>query len=491
MEFLSDLILGFSIALSFENLIYCFIGVFLGTFVGVVPGFGPLGALAILLPFTYSFSNPVTALIFLSGIYYGSQYGGSTTSILLNMPGEIASIVTKIDGYQLTQRGRSGAALTLAALASFIAGSIAILLVAMFSETMSSISFIFGAAEYASLLFLGLVVSASITKNSFLVGFSMVLLGMLFGFVGTDLSTGIERFTFENANLADGFGLAIVIMSFFGLSEIIFQNYSKFNKLHPITSLIPTKSELKASAGPCARGTIIGSIFGLIPGSGSILASFAAYWAEKKVNSEVGKGHIAGVVSPEAANNAAAQTSFIPMLSLGMPITPTQALLMAVLIIHNIVPGPQLLINNQEIFWGLIASMWLGNLFLIILNIPLVGMWVKILRLPKNLLFLFIIIGCVVGAYSFRNNLFDVFLLLPFTALGLLFKYLDWDIIPLAMGFVIGKLFEEHFKRAVLLADGNILTFFDRPFSLTIIIISAIIVLLKLFLYKNQNTKYS
>ena len=488
MEILNNIVSGFGVAITMINLLWCFIGVMLGTLVGVLPALGPLAAISILLPITYGMSDPITAIIFISGIYYGAQYGGSTTAILLKIPGEISSTVTTIDGNQMTQKGRGGAALAIAALASFFAGTVATLIIAVLAKPLSEVAFLFGAAEYAALMLLGLIAAVSLSCRSLLKGLAMVLIGILLGLVGADVNSGATRFTLGIPELTDGISFAILAMGVFGLGEIIYNTFQekKIKAIIPsLQELYPSKQEIKQSAMPTLRGTFLGSILGLLPGGGAIMSSFVSYAVEKRISKnpqEFGRGAVAGVAAPEAANNAGAQTSFIPMLSLGIPTTPVMALIVAVLILHGIQPGPQVISNNANLFWGLIASMWIGNFMLLLLNIPLVGMWISVLRISWKMLYPIILLICVIGAYYINNNWFDVLLLVPFALLGYIFRLLDCEPAPLAMGFVVGALFEEYFRRALVISRGDWMVFLTRPLSLSFILIACILIITSLLL---------
>lgn len=492
MEILNNLILGFGVAFTTTNLIYCFLGVLLGTLVGVLPGIGTLAAISILLPFTYGVDNAISAIIFLSGLYYGTQYGGSTTSILLKLPGEPSSVVTVLDGYKMTENGRSGAALSIAAIGSFIAGTFATLLIALSAEPLSKVAFLFGPTEYTMLMTLGLVAAVSLTSESFLKGFGIVVIGILLGIIGQDINSGVERFTFNIPNLYDGISFGIVAMGVFGLAEIIYNalhDKIQKHKIPKIKELYPSREELKRSVGPISRGSLLGSFLGILPGTGAVLSAFLSYFVEKKISKnpeKFGKGAIEGVAAPESANNAAAQTSFIPMLSFGIPTTPVMALMIAALMIHNIQPSPQVIGNNPELFWGLIASMWIGNFLLVVLNLPLVGIWIKFLTIPKKILYPSIMIICIYGAYSINNDWFLVFLLIPFTILGYIFKLLSLEPAPLALGFVIGNQFEEYLRRTLMISRGDWGIFLDKPISLSLLVICILFIILPI-IYRLKN----
>ncbi len=480
-EVFSNLALGFSVAATAQNLFYCFIGVLFGTLIGVLPGIGPLATIAMLLPITYKMSDPASALIMLAGIYYGAQYGGSTTAILVNLPGESSSVVTTLDGYQMARRGRAGPALSIAALGSFFAGTVATFLLAAFAPPLAEIAFKFGPAEYFSLMVLGLIAAVVLAHGSIVKALAMVVLGLLLGMIGTDVNSGVARFSFDIPELTDGIEFAAVAMGLFGFGEII-ANLEQREQREVFTknvgSLLPSKQEFMSSIGPAIRGTTLGSFLGILPGGGAILASFASYALEKKLSrtpERFGKGAIEGVAGPESANNAGAQTSFIPMLTLGIPTTPVMALMIAAMMIHNIQPGPQVMSSNPTLFWGLIASMWIGNLFLVILNLPLIGLWIKLLTVPYRLLYPAILMFCCIGAYSINNNVFDVFMTIPFAILGYVFKKLDCEPAPLLLGFVLGKLMEEYLRRAMTISRGDATVFLTRPLSLTLLVIAVIL----------------
>jgi putative tricarboxylic transport membrane protein len=480
-SFISNLWLGFQTAGTPTNLFYCFLGCFLGTLIGVLPGIGPLATIAMLLPITYKMTDPTTALIMLSGIYYGAQYGGSTTAILVNLPGESSSVVTTLDGYQMARQGRAGAALSIAAIASFIAGTVATFLLAAFAPPLAEIAFKFGPAEYFSLMILGLIAAVVLANGSIVKAIAMVVLGLLLGMIGTDVNSGVARFSFDVPELSDGIEFAVVAMGMFGFAEIIL-NLEQGEKREVFTSkvqgLIVKWSEFKEAFPSIVRGTALGSLLGILPGGGAVLASFATYAMEKKISKDpdsFGKGAIRGVAGPEAANNAGAQTSFIPMLTLGIPTTPVMALMVAAMMIHNIQPGPQVMTSNPKLFWGLISSMWIGNVMLVILNLPLIGIWIKLLTVPYRVLYPAILLFCCIGAYSLNNNVFDVFMTIPFALLGYLFKKFDCEPAPLLLGFVLGKLMEEYLRRAMTISRGDPTVFFTRPLSLGLLIAAALL----------------
>jgi putative tricarboxylic transport membrane protein len=477
MDLISNLGLGFEQALTLNNLFYCFIGVLLGTAIGVLPGLGPVATIAMLLPITFGLP-PVSALIMLAGIYYGAQYGGSTTAILINLPGESSSVVTAIDGYKLAQQGKAGFALFTSAVGSFFAGTVATFLIAAFAPPLAEVALKFGPAEYFSLMVLGLAASVALAHGSLVKALAMVVLGLLLGTMGQDLYTGTPRFNFGLTELADGIDFVALAMGVFGIGEII-RNLEDSSRRQVIVSkirdLIPSKEEMKSIVKPILRGTTVGSFLGILPGGGSILGSFGSYTIEKRLAkdpSRFGKGAIEGVAGPEAANNAGAQTSFIPMLTLGIPSNPVMALMIGAMIIQGIVPGPNVINEKPQLFWGIVASMWVGNLMLLILNLPLIGMWVKLLTVPYRVLFPAIIAVCCIGVYSVSNNPFDVYWMAIFGVIGYFLIKLDCEPAPLLLGFVIGRLLEEYLRRAMLLSRGDPFVFFQRPISAVLMILA-------------------
>jgi putative tricarboxylic transport membrane protein len=479
MELIANLGLGISTAVTPVNLLYCLIGVFLGTLIGVLPGLGPTATIAMLLPITFVLP-PISALIMLAGIYYGSQYGGSTTSILVNLPGEAASVVTTLDGYQMARRGRAGVALATAAIGSFFAGTVATLLLALFAPPLSEIALQFGPADYFSLMVLGLVASVVLAQGSLLHAIGMVLLGLLLGLVGTDVTSGAQRYTFGLPRLVDGIGFVVVAMGMFGLAEIIRnleQEESRSVMVKKITNLMPTKEDWKRMIAPILRGTVIGSAVGILPGSGSILGAFAAYSIEKKVSknsAEFGKGAIEGVAAPESANNAGAQTSFIPMLTLGIPSNPVMALMIGAMIIQGIQPGPSVMKEQPALVWGIIVSMWIGNFFLVVLNLPLIGLWVRMIMVPYQLLYPAILVFCGIGVFSLNNSEFDIYLMALFGLLGYVFVKLGCEPAPMLLAFILGPLMEEYLRRAMLISRGNPWVFVQRPISATLLALAVL-----------------
>jgi putative tricarboxylic transport membrane protein len=485
METLNHLMLGFSVALSLQNLVYCFIGVLLGTLIGVLPGVGPLVTIAMLFPITFSLPA-VPAIIMLAGIFYGAQYGGSTTSILVNLPGETASAVTCIDGYQMARQGRAGPALATAALASFFAGCVGTLLIAVAGPPMGEWALAFGAAEYCSLMLMGLVASAVMTQGDVVKGLAMVVLGLVLGLVGTDVNSGLSRYTFGVPQLSDGIGFTVIAVGLFAVAEIVANLESKEKRevfTGRIANLMPAKKDVKDASWPTVRGTIVGAIFGVLPGTGPALSTFATYMLEKKLAkdpSRFGKGAIEGVAAPEAANNAAAQTSFIPMLTLGIPTSATMALMLGAMTMQGIEPGPHVMSSKPELFWGLIASMWIGNLMLVILNLPLVGIWVRLLHVPYRWLFPSIIMFCCIGNYSVSNNAADIYLCAFVGVLGYVLLKLECEPAPLLLGYVLGPLLEEYLRRALLISRGDPSVFFTRPLSLMFLIGTLLILIVML-----------
>jgi putative tricarboxylic transport membrane protein len=477
MNLLDNLFLGFGVALSLQNLFYCFVGTLVGTLIGVLPGIGPLATLAMLLPATF-YLPPIASLIMLAGIYYGAQYGGSTTAILVNIPGESSSVVTCIDGYQMAQRGRAGAALAIAALGSFFAGTLATLLIAVASPPLASIALQFSAAEYFSLILLGLIGAVVLAQGSLPKAIAMVFLGLLLGLAGTDRNSGQLRFTFGIPDLSDGIGFVPVAMGVFGLCEILMNlERTDGRKVSAVIgSLMPNREEIRRSVPAVLRGTALGAILGVLPGGGSLLASFAAYALEKKVSRQpesFGKGAPEGVAGPESANNAGAQTSFIPMLTLGIPTNAIMALMVGAMMIQGITPGPQVITQQPELFWGIIVSMWVGNLMLVIINLPLVGIWVSLLRVPYRLLFPSILLICAISVYSLNNSASEVAITALFAFLGYLFYKLGCEPAPMLLGFILGPMLEENLRRALLLSRGDPIVFVQRPISLALLLIAA------------------
>ncbi len=488
MELFDHLALGFGVAFTFQNLVYALVGCLLGTLIGVLPGIGPVATIAMLLPATYGLP-PVAALIMLAGIYYGAQYGGSTTAILVNLPGESSSVVTVIDGHQMAKRGRAGPALAAAGLGSFFAGCVGTLVLAAFAPPLTEVALSFGPSEYFALMIVGLIGAVVLASGSLVKALAMIVLGLLLGLVGTDVNSGVARFSFDIPELTDGISFVVIAMGVFGYGEII------HNLSHPegerqvftdkVHGLMPTKEDFKHMLPAVLRGTTLGSALGILPGGGALLSAFAAYTIEKKIKLKpgeipFGKGNIRGVAGPESANNAGAQTSFIPLLTLGIPPNAVMALMVGAMTIHNIQPGPQVMTSNPELFWGLIASMWIGNAMLIILNLPLIGMWIKLLAVPYRWLFPAIVLFCAIGVYSTNNNNFDIWMVALFGVIGYLFIKLGCEPAPLLLGFILGPMMEEYLRRALLISRGDWSVFVTRPISASLLAVAALLLLIVL-----------
>lgn len=483
MDFLSNMSLGFDVALSASALLYCLIGVTLGTFIGVLPGIGPLAAIGVLLPITFHVP-PTEAIIMLAGIYYGSMYGGSTTAILLNLPGTAASAIVAMDGHAMAKQGRAGPALVITTLSSFFGACVSIVIISAFAPPLAKFALSFQSPEYFALMLMGLFAAAALVQGRMLKGLGMVMLGLLLGIVGQDTVSGVPRYTFGSLHMYDGISFVVVVIGLFGLAEVI--NNLALGDKRPgfITKvgwreLIPSRKDLKDSFMPTVRGTGVGALFGVLPGTGPAISTFAAYAVEKKVSEHpenFGKGEIAGIAAPEGANNAAAQTSFIPTLSLGIPGDATMALMLGALMIHGLVPGPQIIQNNPEFFWGLVASFWIGNLLLMVLNLPFVGLWIKMLSIPYRILFPAIVSFIAIGIYSLHRDPFDIFAVMVCGALGYLFIKLRCEAAPLLLGLILGPLLEENLRRSMLISRGDPLIFFQRPVSLVFMTITILII---------------
>jgi len=479
VDLFSNLSLGFSTSLQAGNLAYCFLGTVLGTLVGILPGLGPTATIALLLPLTYTL-DPTAACIMIAGIYYGAQYGGSTTAILINLPGEASSAVSAIDGHQMARQGRAGAALAVAALGSFFAGTFATLIVAVAAPALAQIGLKFGSPEFFGLLILGLICSISLAHGSPAKAFAMLVLGLVMGLVGQDTYTGQPRLIFGSVAMYDGLDIVAVSVGLFGISEIL-RNLVKETGagVEPIKvdRLILSREDVRASAGPVIRGTLVGSVLGILPGAGALLASFMSYAMEKRISADPGRfgtGAIAGVAGPESANNAGAQTSFIPMLTLGIPANPIMALLMAMLIVHGITPGPGVVTTHPALFWGLISSMWIGNAMLLVFNLPLVRIWMLLLKVPYPMLVASIVAFSSIGVYSIGYSGFDLLTMAIFGVAGFFLTRMGFELVPLVLGFVIGPLLEEHFRRAMSIADGNPEIFLTHPISGVLIVLSVL-----------------
>lgn len=476
MELFDGLMLGLGVAVSPMSLMLCLLGVTLGTLVGVLPGIGPAATIAMLLPITLSL-DPIYALIMLAGIYYGAQYGGSITAILVNLPGEPSSAVTAIDGYQMARKGRAGAALSIAAIGSFVAGTIATMVIAVASPALSQIALRFGAPEFFSLTLLGIIMVVVLAQGSALKGLGMAVIGLILGLVGTDVFTAQTRFIYGINEFRSGIDFIAVTIGVFGLSEIMrnLEGAAETRRSYAISSLLPSREEFKRSIGPILRGTGLGSVLGVLPGGGAFLSSFASYAVEKKLSKhpdEFGHGAIEGVAGPESANNAGAQASFIPMLTLGIPSNAVMALMIGAMIVQGIQPGPRVIVTQPELFWGLIASMWIGNLMLIVLNLPLVGVWVRLLKVPYAILFPGILAFCCIGTFSANGLEIELYVLAIAGLAGYLFVRIGCAPAPFLLGFVLGPMVEEHFRRAMLISQGDASVFFTRPISAALMILA-------------------
>jgi putative tricarboxylic transport membrane protein len=482
MDLFNNLMLGFSVALTLQNLWFCFVGCFLGTLIGVLPGIGPLATIAMLLPITFNVP-PVSALIMLAGIYYGAQYGGSTTAILVNLPGETSSVVTCLDGYQMARQGRAGPALAIAAIGSFFAGCVCTLIIALFGPPIAEMALKFGAPEYFSLMLMGLVTAAVLAHGDMVKSLAMVALGLLLGVVGTDVNSGMARYSFGVPELTDGIGFIVIAVGVFAVSEIISNLGDKEERTiftKKVSGLWPTWPDLKASFGAILRGTAIGAFFGVLPGTGPAIASFSSYMVEKKIAkdpSRFGKGAIEGVAGPESANNADAQCKFIPTLTLGIPASAVMALMLGALTIQGIAPGPQVMTQKPDLFWGLIVSMWIGNLMLVILNLPLIGLWVALLKVPYRILFPCIMAFSCIGIYSVNNSSVEIYLTAFFGVIGFLWLRFEMQPAPMLLGFVLGPLMEENLRRALLISRGDATVFVTRPISCGFVIATVLIII--------------
>jgi putative tricarboxylic transport membrane protein len=494
MDIFSNMAMGFGVALTASALLYCVIGVTLGTFIGVLPGIGPLAAIGVLMPITFHLP-PTEAIIMLAGIYYGSMYGGSTVAILLNLPGTAASAITCMDGHAMAKQGRAGPALVITTLSSFFGACVAIVIISAFAPALAKLALSFQSPEYFALMIMGLLAGSILSRGGMLKGIGMVVLGLLLGIIGQDTISGTPRYVFGSAHMYDGLSFVAVVTGLFGLAEVI-HNVAQGSKRKGVVSkvgwrdLVPTWKDIKDSTMPTIRGTGIGVIFGVLPGTGPAISSFAAYAVEKRLSKHperFGKGAIEGVASPEAANNSGAQTEFIPTLSLGIPGDATMALMLGALMVHGLVPGPQMITANPEFFWGLIASFWIGNLLLVVLNLPLVGVWIKMLSIPYHLLFPAIIAFIAIGIYSLHRDPFDIFLVMACGIVGYIFIKLRCEAAPLLLGLILSPLLEENLRRSMLLSRGDPMVFLTRPLSLTFMLMTAAIVGFALFsLFKKR-----
>lgn len=465
---------GLEIALTIDNLSYCFFGVLVGTAVGVLPGVGSLAAISMLLPITF-YLDSTTAIIMLAGVYYGAEYGGSTASILLNLPGTPSNAVTCLDGYPMARNGRAGVALFMTTIASFVGGTLGIVILIAATPAFLSFALMFQSKEYFVALLLGLIMAATVSSGSPLKGLASLALGILFGLVGADVQTGIARFTGGRIEFFDGISIVIVAMGLFGVAEIIWSirgSTPTISERITLRSLMPTRDDMRRSATPMLRGTAVGSVVGPLPGAGLALASFFAYVIEKRVSKhpeKFGTGIVEGIAGPEAANNAAAQTAFIPTFALGIPGTTTTAILLGAMMLHGIAPGPHFMREHVDMFWAIVASFWIGNLFLLVLNIPFIGVWVRLLKIPYHLLYPVIICMICIGIYSLHSSVFDLLLLLGFGLIGYIVRLLEFSPAPMLMGFVLGPLLEENFRRAMLLSGGDFFALFTGPINLAML----------------------
>jgi len=476
MDILANVLLGFQVALQPANLFFCFMGVLIGTLVGVLPGLGPVAAMSLLLPTTFHLS-PVSAVIMLSGIYYGAMYGGSTTSILVNIPGEAASVVTCLDGYQMARKGRAGAALGIAAFGSFIAGTLSILGLMLLAPMLADVALKFGPPEYFSLMLLGLVIVTFLAGSSMPKALMMAAFGLFLGLIGMDIMTATPRFTFDIYFLMDGVGLVPVVMGLFGISEVLLNLESKLEREvfeTKIKGLLPNRQDWRDSAWPIIRGSVIGFFLGILPGGGAVISSFVSYGVEKKLSGhpeKFGSGVIEGVAGPESANNAAAGGAFIPLLTLGIPANAVMAMLLGALTIYGMQPGPMLIKQHPDLFWGAITSMYIGNIMLLVLNLPLIGVWVKILKIPYEYLFPLILLFCLIGAFSLNNSVGEIGLMLVFGGVGYLMKKFDYEAAPLVLAMVLGPMMENALRQSLIMANGSAAIFFTRPISLGVVLL--------------------
>ena len=487
MGLFDNLVLGFEVALTWQALWFCFMGVSVGMFIGVLPGIGPLAAISMLLPLTY-YTTPTNALIMLAGIYYGSQYGGSVSSILLRLPGEASTAITAIDGYEMTRKGRAGAALLITTVASFVGGTIGIILMTAFAPLLADLALSFGSAEMFALMVAGLTAASALTDGSPVKGFAMVAIGLIVGIVGMDVTTGVMRFTYDQIELLDGVNLVAAALGLFGVSEIlanIGQPQAKEVVTRKVTlrSMMPTWQETRDAIPATLRGSAAGVLFGILPGASATISSFFSYAVEKRFSrnrDRLGTGAVEGVAGPEAANNAAAQTAFIPALTLGIPGNPLMALMLGAMIVHGVAPGARMLTNTPDVFWGLVASFWIGNLMLLILNIPLIGIWVRMLTVPYRLLYPAIMLLIVIGVYSVNNSVFDIYVLVFFGLLGYAMRLLGFSPAPLVLGLVLGPMLEDNLRRSLMLSDGDYSIFVTRPISCGLLVLTVLLIALAL-----------
>jgi putative tricarboxylic transport membrane protein len=494
MDLINHLGIGFSVALQPANLLYCFLGVFIGTLIGVLPGIGPVGAMSLLLPTTFK-STPEAAIIMLAGIYYGAMYGGSTTSILVNIPGEAASVVTCLDGYQMARQGRAGPALGIAAFGSFIAGTLSILGLMLLAPPLSQIAIQFGPPEYFTLMVLGLTILIYLAHGSMPKALIMAAFGIVLGLIGLDSINARPRFTFERMELVDGVGLVPIVMGLFGISEVLLNIEQVIRREvfeTKIKGLLPSGKDWRESLGAMSRGSLLGFFLGILPGGGAVISSFISYAIEKKVSKhpeKFGKGAIEGVAGPESANNAATGGAFIPLLTLGIPPNVVMALLLGAFMIHGVTPGPLMMKQNPGLFWGVIASMYIGNFMLLVLNLPLIGMWVQVLKVPYKILFPLILLFCLIGVYSVSNAVFDIYIMILFGIVGYLMKKFDYEGAPLVLAFVLGPLMENNLRKSLIMAQGDFSIFFTRPLAAASLIIALFLLVSPFIPYLRKKRK--
>jgi putative tricarboxylic transport membrane protein len=481
MDVLTNILSGFKICLSPINLFYCFLGALIGTLIGVLPGIGPVATISILLPITFKIS-PISAIIMLAGIYYGAQYGGSTTSILVNIPGEASSVITCLDGHEMAKKGMAGPALGIAAIGSFIAGTLSLIGLTFLAQPFAEIAIKFGPPEYFSLMILGLIILSYLAHGSMIKALIMATFGIILSNIGMDIVTGKMRFTFGILALSDGIGLVPLVMGLFGISEVLINIEEAFNRevfKTKIKNLLPTLNDWIRAKGSIIRGTLLGFFLGILPGAGPIISSFVSYTVEKKISKcpeKFGTGMIEGVAGPESANNASAQAAFIPLFVLGIPPNVTMAILLGALIIFGLQPGPLLLKNHPDFFWGVITSMYIGNVMLLILNLPLIPLWVQVLKVPYPTLFPLILLFCLIGSYSLDYSTFDMFIMIFFGLVGYFMRKFKYEGAPLVMAFVLGPLLEQNFRRSLIISGGSFLIFFTRPISAIILIIALFLI---------------
>lgn len=498
MDLAAGLISGFKVSLQYINLFYCFIGVLIGTLVGVLPGIGPTGAMAMLLPLTFSLS-PTAAIIMLAGIYYGSMYGGSTTSILVNIPGEPSSVVTCLDGYQMAKKGRAGPALGISAMGSFIGGTISLIIMMFLAIPLAKAALKFGPPEFFSLICASMTLLTYLAKGSMIKAIIMAVLGLILSTVGIDLVTGSPRFAFGVPSLLDGIGFVPLTMGLFGISEVLINIEGPLertifeSKISKIKNLLPNFNDWKKSFGPILRGSILGFFLGILPGGGGILSSFVSYSIEKRISKKpesFGQGAIEGVAGPETANNAGAGGAFIPLLVLGIPPNVVLAFLLGAFIIHGIAPGPTLISQHPQIFWGVTASMYIGNIMLLVLNLPLIGLWVKVLKIPYRILMPLIILFCIIGSYSLSYNIADVVIMFFFGIIGYILRKLNYEVAPLVMAFILGPILETTFRQSLIMSDGKFSIFLERPISAVALLIAIFLLVSSGFsIFKKAKTK--